>query len=106
VLLVLAVILLLILPEPWAWIAFLVTAVLGIGELFLWNRTTRRYRRAVGPETLIGREAVVVTECRPDGQVRIDGEIWAARCEDGASPGETVRVLGRNRLRLQVARVQ
>jgi membrane protein implicated in regulation of membrane protease activity len=40
-------------------------------------------RRAVGAETLIGREAVVTTACRPNGQVRLDGELWEARCEAG-----------------------
>jgi membrane protein implicated in regulation of membrane protease activity len=34
--------------------------------------------------------------------VRLDGEIWAARCNAGASPGDRVRVIGRERLLLVV----
>ena len=50
-------------------------------------------RRAVGAETLIGRDALVTTACRPSGQVRLDGELWEARCEAGADAGETVTVV-------------
>ena len=30
--------------------------------------------------------------CRPEGQVRIAGEIWRARCAAGADVGDTVGV--------------
>jgi membrane-bound serine protease (ClpP class) len=98
----LAVALLLLLPSPWNLIAFLVLLPLWVLELFGWNRTTKRHRKAVGAETLIGREAVVSEPCRPVGQVRLDGEIWEARCEAGASTGDRVRVTGRERLTLIV----
>jgi membrane-bound serine protease (ClpP class) len=98
----LAVALLLLLSSPWNLIAFLVLLPLWVLELFGWNRTTRRHRKAVGAETLIGREAVVTLPCRPVGQVRLDGEIWEARCEAGASPGDRVRVTGREKLTLIV----
>ena len=38
----------------------------------------------------------------PVGQVRLNGEIWEARCEAGAGTGERVRVTGRKRLTLIV----
>lgn len=100
-----AVVLLLFLPHPWELVGFTTCLVLGLGELFLWNRTVRGRRAAVGAATLIGAEAEVITACRPDGQVRLNGEIWAARCSEGASAGETVRVVGRKRLTLLVERV-
>lgn len=98
----LAVALLLLLSSPWNIVAFVVLLPLWVLELFGWNRTTKRHRKAVGAETLIGREAVVTLPCRPEGQVRLDGEIWEARCEAGASIGDRVRVTGRNRLTLIV----
>ena len=98
----LAVALLLLLSSPWNVIAFLVLLPLWVLELFGWNRTTKRHKKAVGAETLIGREAVVSEPCRPAGQVRLDGEIWEARCEAGASTGDRVRITGRNRLTLIV----
>jgi membrane-bound serine protease (ClpP class) len=102
----LAVALLLLLSSPWNLIAFLVLLPLWVLELFGWNRTTKRHRKAVGAETLIGREAVVTLPCRPVGQVRLDGEIWEARCEAGASPGDRVRVTGREKLTLIVEPVE
>jgi membrane-bound serine protease (ClpP class) len=47
----------------------------------------------------------VLSACRPDGQVRLNGEIWDARCTGGAAEGETVRVVGRRGLTLLVERV-
>jgi membrane-bound serine protease (ClpP class) len=97
-----AVALLLLLSSPWNVVAFLVLLPLWVLELFGWNRTTKRHRKAVGAETLIGREAVVSLPCRPVGQVRLDGEIWEARCEAGAGTGERVRITGREGLTLVV----
>jgi membrane protein implicated in regulation of membrane protease activity len=39
---------------------------------------------------------------RPDGQVRIDGEIWRARCERGCDAGATVVVRAVDGLTLEV----
>jgi membrane-bound serine protease (ClpP class) len=98
----LAIALLLLLSSPWNVVAFLVLLPLWVLELFGWNRTTKRHKKAVGAQTLIGREAVVSVPCKPVGQVRLDGEIWEARCEAGAGTGERVRVTGRNGLTLLV----
>jgi len=101
-LIILAIALLLLLPSPWSFVGFFVVFGLWLVELLLWNRTVKHRRKAVGAQTLIGREAVVSAPCRPIGQVRLDGEIWAARCNAGASPGDRVRVIGRERLMLVV----
>ena len=98
----LAVLLLLLLPWPWNLVAFLVVVPLWVLELFGWNRKVKNRRKAVGTETLIGKEAVVTTDCHPTGQVRLDGEIWEARCDPGAGVGDRVRVIGRDNLVLVV----
>lgn len=98
----LAVVLLLLLPSPWNVVGFIVVLPLWVLELFGWNRTVKHRRKAVGAQTLIGKDAVVSTPCRPVGQVRLDGEIWEARCDAGASVGDRVRVIGRERLTLVV----
>lgn len=98
----LAVILLLLLPSPWNVIGFIVVLPIWVAELFAWNRTVKHRRKAVGAQTLIGKQAVVSTPCRPVGQVRLNGEIWEARCAAGASPGDRVRVIGRDGLTLVV----
>ena len=101
-LIVVAFVLLLLLPSPWNLLAFAVAGLLGIIELFVWNRTVRHRRKEVGAQTLIGRNATVVSPCRPDGQVSLDGEIWAARCVSGAATHDLVRIVGRERLTLIV----
>jgi membrane-bound serine protease (ClpP class) len=98
----LAVILLLLLPSPWNVVGFIVVLPIWVLELLAWNRTVKHRRKAVGAQTLIGQDAVVNTPCRPVGQVRLNGEIWEARCDAGAGPGERVRVIGRDGLTLVV----
>jgi membrane protein implicated in regulation of membrane protease activity len=81
-----------VLEEPWNWVVVAVGATLEIAEtgLFVW--WSKRRKSAVGTETLVGRRAVVSVDCRPQGQVRVAGEIWQARCDAGADVGETVVV--------------
>jgi membrane-bound serine protease (ClpP class) len=104
VLILLAIPLLLLLPSPWGVIAVAILIPLWVLELLGWNRSMKHRRRAVGAETLIGRQALVTTACRPNGQVRLDGEFWEARCEAGADAGETVTIVGRDGLTLSVER--
>ena len=100
--LIVSIVLLIFLPSPWRYVAFLVGLTFFFVEVLFWNRSVRGHRKRVGPQTLIGRTATVVTACRPDGQVRISGEIWAARCAGGADEGEQVTVVGRDGLVLTV----
>jgi membrane protein implicated in regulation of membrane protease activity len=51
---------------------------------------------------LIGQTALVVEACRPDGRVRLLGELWRAHCARGADVGEHVRVLRIRDLTLEV----
>jgi membrane protein implicated in regulation of membrane protease activity len=102
VLLIAAIVFFLVLPNPWNETLGLICLLLFLGEVFWWNRSVRSRHHATGPERMIGRTAVTIGECRPRGQVRLDGEIWEARCADGAGPGEMVVVTGREKLTLLV----
>jgi len=98
----LAIALLLVLPSPWNVVAFVVLVPVWVLELFAWNRTVKHRRRVLGADNVLGREATVVAPCYPEGQVKLDGEIWGARSEPGAGVGETVTITGRDRLTLLV----
>jgi membrane protein implicated in regulation of membrane protease activity len=101
-LILVALALLIFLPHPWNVFAGAVCALLWLGELYLWDRTVRGRRKAVGTQTLIGKIAEVRVACRPRGQVFLDGELWAAECSDGADAGTRVRVLRVKGLMLEV----
>lgn len=101
-LILLGIVLLLLLPSPWSWLGFLVCMILGIGELFLWNRKVRGKPVTAGAETLVGEIGVVVTPLRPLGQVRVRGSIWAARSNTDVDEGQVVRVVDRKELTLIV----
>lgn len=66
------------LPSPWGLVAVLGAACLEVVEI-TWGLRLARRRSSVGAQALIGREAVVVRELAPEGQVTIDGERWQAR---------------------------
>ena len=100
----LALVLLLVLPSPWNSVGFVIGLVLFAGEVVFWNRTVRQRRAQTGADTLIGQIATVITACRPDGQVRLLGEIWEAHCEEGADPGDSVMVAAHDELKLVVER--
>jgi membrane protein implicated in regulation of membrane protease activity len=80
------------LDGPLRWLVIGAGALVEVGEATLMIRLSRRGRPAVGTEALVGRRAIAATDCAPDGQVRIDGEIWAARCDGGCRKGDAVTV--------------
>jgi membrane-bound serine protease (ClpP class) len=100
----LALVLFHIVKGGWAIALLAGTAVLETAQTVFWLRYSQRRRAQVGAETLVGRVVEVAEDCRPLGLVRIQGELWRARCEGGASRGERVRVAGREGLTLEVVR--
>jgi membrane protein implicated in regulation of membrane protease activity len=80
------------LPTPWSYIAVIVAGIVEVVEVgvFIWY--SKRRRATTGAEALPGRRGTVVQPCRPTGQIRVDGELWRASCDEGADPGETVVV--------------
>jgi len=52
-------------------------------------------RPKTGPESLIGKEALVIEELSPEGVVKVEGEMWRAECLNGnAERGESVTIVG------------
>jgi membrane protein implicated in regulation of membrane protease activity len=100
VLLIVGLVLLFLLPYPWNVVGATCAFVLFLGELFFWHRRVRGQPKKVGAQTLVGQTATVVSPCRPTGQVRVTGELWAARCPIGADEGDTARVVGLDGLTL------
>ena len=91
-----------VLPHPWGLVAVVVGATLDIAEtgLFLW--WSQRRNATVGIESLIGKRGVAISDLWPEGQIRIAGELWRARCLGGCDTGTEVSVRGIDGLTLVV----
>ena len=81
-----------VLPHPWGLVAVTVGGALDIAETgaFLW--WSKRRRATVGVEALVGQRGVATSDLWPEGQVKIAGEIWKARCAGGCDAGTDVVV--------------
>jgi len=101
-LLILAVVLLIFVPSPWNVVAFAGLLVAGAIEVGYWRRRVKDRELQAGAETLIGAHAKVVSPCRPDGQVSVEGALWNAHCTDGADRDQIVTVVRREGLLLIV----
>ena len=78
-----------------------ITAALIFGVIAAALKARQR-PTATGAEQLIGSIGEVVDWHSPQGSVRVQGEIWAARSGQTLNPGDSVRVVGRDRLTLIV----
>jgi membrane protein implicated in regulation of membrane protease activity len=93
-----------VLPPAWRIPVVVAGGAIEVGESLFWIWLSKRRRPSVGVETLLGARARVVTPCRPSGQVHVHGELWQARCDEGADPGEEVQVESVDGLTLIVSR--
>lgn len=91
-----------VLPSPWGLVAIGVGAALDIAETgaFMW--WSKRRKASVGVESLVGKRGVAVGDLWPEGQIRVNGEIWKARCEGGCDAGTSVDVVAIDGLTLEV----
>lgn len=76
----------------------------GFYVLFL-RRAIQRPART-GAEDLIGRTVKASTPLQPEGQIKVDGEIWSARSADGRAiaPYNDVEIVGVRGTTVLVAR--
>ena len=74
--------------------------VLGIIEIVLGGAASGGLK--VGRGESDRAEAMVISPCRPRGEVSVGGERWQADCAAGADLDEVVTVVGRKRLVLIV----
>jgi len=81
-----------VLPSPWGLVAVVVAAVLDIAEtgLFIW--WSKRRKATVGVDAFVGKVGVASSDLCPQGQVKIRGELWQARCAGGCDAGTRVVV--------------
>ena len=76
-----------VLPSPWGIVAVVGAIVLDLIEVGVGLWWNRRRKATVGVESLVGATGVAVGELGRDGQVKVNGEIWSAHCDAGATRG-------------------
>jgi membrane-bound serine protease (ClpP class) len=84
---------------------FVVVVTGFVGGLYIrWILGPIRRRRAItGPESLIGKIGVAVTDLKPKGEVRVEGIVWRARALSGeVLAGESIKVKAIEELALVV----
>jgi membrane-bound serine protease (ClpP class) len=94
-----------VLPSPWGIVAVVGAIVLDLVEVGVGLWWNRRRKATVGVELLIGLTGIAVGELRPIGQVKVNGEIWGAHCDDGCDAGAAVVVRAIEGLTLSVTPV-
>jgi membrane-bound serine protease (ClpP class) len=83
---------LVLLPWPWG-LALVAAGLAGEALLAMYGfRYTRHWRPRVGVELLVGQSAEAITPLDPEGQVKLNGEIWAAHARTPIRSGASVRV--------------
>ncbi len=89
----------------WPWRAVVLGAFLLFDalEIYIWLRWRQR-RAMTGPEGIVGEKGKAVTDCMPEGQVRVKGQTWKALAPMGVTAGEEVVVTATNDLQLEVRR--
>ena len=92
-----------VVPSPWNIPIVILFGLLEIAETsWAWRRRAKTGDGPAGPTTLIGATGRAVTDCRPEGTVRVHAEIMHARCEAGVDSGKRIRVIGQEELTLVV----
>ena len=91
-----------VLPSPWGVIAVVIGLTIDLVEVGVGIWYSKRRKAKVGPSALVGLTGVALDELGPEGQVRVNGEIWRARCAAGCEAGASVVVRAVDGLTLEV----
>ena len=91
-----------VLPSPWGVITVVVALAVDLVEVGVGLWYSQRRKARVGASALVGLTGVAMEALGPEGQVRINGEIWRARCDVGCDAGASVVVLAVSGLTLEV----
>jgi membrane-bound serine protease (ClpP class) len=98
----LALVLFLILPDPWNVVGGVVSLACGVVEVTYWQRRMKRVKVTTGVENLIGATGEVTAPLEPVGQIRVLGELWEARSSSELPERTIVRVVAIDGLTLDV----
>ena len=85
------------------WLVLLGFLLFDALEIYIWLRWRKR-RALTGAEGIVGATGEALTNCTPEGHVRVRGQTWKARAPEGVDAGESITVVRAEGLQLQVER--
>ena len=89
----------------WGLITILVGFAIYSYIMYLFGHPTISYKEVSAPESIIGDEGVVNSELKPEGYIKVRGELWKASAGgERLGKGEEVVVTGIEGLKLSVKR--
>ena len=88
---------------PWRGLVVLGLFLVEGVEIWLWLKL-RKMPSSTGVEAMVGAHGRAVTDCNPEGQVRVKGQLWRARCRVGVRAGDHITVTGVRGLELEVTK--
>jgi len=91
-----------VLPSPWGVITVVVALIIDLVEVGVGLWYSKRRKAKVGTSALVGLTGVSLGTLGPEGQVRVNGEIWRAHCESSCEAGTEVVVRAVDGLTLEV----
>ncbi len=90
---------------PWRGLVIAFFLVIDIAEIIIWLRW-RKKKSITGAESVVGERGVAITDCKPDGQVKVRGQIWKATCPGGVAAGLEVIVDEIDSIKLVVSSIE
>ncbi len=91
------------LEPPWRYLLIVALLAIDFIQIMVWLRWRKRRSITGHHERLVGAEGETVTDCRPFGQVKVQGQLWKAYCPDGVDVGSRVTVIDVDGLQLRIA---
>ena len=91
------------LDAPWRYLVAGGLLVVDVFEIYIWLRW-RKQRSMTGAEGIVGARGTALTDCDPEGQVKVKGQIWKAWAADPVHANDDVVVTGVDGIRLNIAR--
>src|SRR5918992_1127466 len=87
----------------WPWRAAVLGAFLLFDflEIYVWLRW-RKKRSVTGAEGIVGARGKALTDCNPEGQVRVKGQTWKAVAHESLEAGDDIEVVAVAGIQLHV----
>lgn len=96
-----AILALLFLEGPWRIIVPTLLLMTDVFSIIVWLRWRKR-PSVTGSEGLVGLRGIALTDCRPDGQVKVKGQLWKARATEPVYEGDEIVVVDSSSMTLEV----